>query len=306
VHPYCPGLHLNPFPVEHFPRECFIAIRDFGGNDRPVIITLYQEGRTGDSKKFDPGEVTRQSLRVRQYKPGFPIEWETVVDPEGKEWWGAGPLTKYNEKATEDFLIGHSIKRKPDILLLGPDPNGKGYRLEPFPGKYPSFSERSFFSEPIVGRTQKKEQEEYWGYYRKKDPQQEFSQWVLRRIYFNADKTDMAIEDILFSKPHPKLIGAGYFALGDLDGDGLDEVVVVEETGIRKRYHPESERLIYSDIADYIHVLKWDGKAYQSIWVSPPFKDRGSKVLIDDVLGNGKKQIVVGTGHGTLQVWDIK
>jgi hypothetical protein len=64
--------------------------------------------------------------------------------------------------------------------------------------------------------------------------------------------------------------------------------------------------LIYSDIADYIHVLKWDGKAYQSIWVSPPFKDRGSKVLIDDVLGNGKKQIVVGTGHGTLQVWDIK
>jgi hypothetical protein len=60
----------------------------------------------------------------------------------------------------------------------------------------------------------------------------------------------------------------------------------------------------YGDIKDYIHILKWDGAKYQTMWVSPPYTKRGTKILVDDIKNSGKKQLVVLAPYGTIQIWE--
>ncbi|HLG29194.1 MAG TPA: hypothetical protein VI387_03195, partial [Candidatus Brocadiales bacterium] len=88
----------------------------------------------------------------------------------------------------------------------------------------------------------------------------------------------------------------------DIDDDGIDEVILLEETGIKELIGQESTR--YLDIKDYIHILKWNGKEYKTMWVSPPYTKRGTKFLIEDVKNTGKKQLIVFTSHGTIQIWE--
>ena len=88
----------------------------------------------------------------------------------------------------------------------------------------------------------------------------------------------------------------------DIDGDGLDEIILVEETAGKLTSGEDS--IHYDDIKDYIHILKWDGIKYRTMWVSPPYTKRGSKFLAEDIKNTGKKQLVVLTPYGTIQIWE--
>ena len=90
--------------------------------------------------------------------------------------------------------------------------------------------------------------------------------------------------------------------MNDIDSDGIDEIIVVERTGVptwskEREYH-------YKDIKDYIKILKWDGKKYQVIWVSPPYTKRKVKFLVEDIKNTGKKQLIVFSPFGSIQIWE--
>lgn len=82
----------------------------------------------------------------------------------------------------------------------------------------------------------------------------------------------------------------------------MDELIILEEAG--KVENVSEDYAEYTDVKDYIRVLKWDGKKYQTVWVSPPYTKRGTKFLVEDIKGMGKKQLVVMTGQGTIQIWE--
>ena len=77
LHPSCtiPGQLIEPYP-----RECLLDIRDFGDKGKPIIITFYQERKSLIRKLLDRSGGIRQSLRIRRYEEGFPLEWESSVD----------------------------------------------------------------------------------------------------------------------------------------------------------------------------------------------------------------------------------
>ena len=108
-------------------------------------------------------------------------------------------------------------------------------------------------------------------------------------------------EDIDF-QPHKNFLGVGFFIVQDIDGDGLDEIILVEETG--KKEFVGHESVAYSDIKDYIRILKWNGKEYQTMWISPPYTKRGTKFFVEDIKNTGKKQLVVLTPYGKVQIWE--
>ena len=113
----------------------------------------------------------------------------------------------------------------------------------------------------------------------------------------------------IFFQTHEGYIGIGDFSLSDLDGDGLDEIIFVEKIG--GIHYAGGTDYRFVDREEYIRILRWNGKKYESAWTSPAIKTKlirkrwGSKLLVDDVKGTGKKQIVIGTGHGTIQVWEM-
>ena len=82
-----------------------------------------------------------------------------------------------------------------------------------------------------------------------------------------------------------------------------DEIVLIEHTGKRNRPVSMGDYMEYWDVANYIHVLKWPGEKYESIWISPPFEDQAARLWVGDLRGTSDKQIIVGTGKGILQVW---
>lgn len=272
---------------DNYPRECLLGVRDFSGKGRRIIVTLNEVAKG------------KQSLRVRRYEEGFPIELETNVD---KEIYGSEILPKFNVNTNREVLL----YLKNQMLALSPDYINKSYQLKPFELK---FSGSIFFTQgmtygvdPLLGHTQSKDIEEYWWYDLKETPQDEMAK-LLRRVYFRPNQTNLVVEDIAF-KTHPKFIDFGSFAIGDLDGDGIDEIALIEHTGDWKRPFPTSDSIEYANVANYIQVLKWDGKTYSPIWISSPFKEFGSQLMIEDVMGRGKNQLIAGTAHGTVQIWE--
>ncbi len=109
-------------------------------------------------------------------------------------------------------------------------------------------------------------------------------------------KDKFEFEEILQSK---KIVGYDNLNLSYIDNDGLDEIIISE---IRGDLIETEEEPFIKNRHDVIHILKWDGKEYKKIWTS---QARGAitQVLVDDVTGDGKKEIVVGNDKGEIYIF---
>lgn len=86
--------------------------------------------------------------------------------------------------------------------------------------------------------------------------------------------------------------------LADIDNDGFDEIII---SGVRGDLVETEEEPYMKNRRDVIHILKWNGKEYKKIWTS---KSLGAitQILVDDVTGDGKKEIVVGNDKGEIHI----
>ena len=240
------------------------------------------------------GKTFPAKLRVRAFVKDFTILWEDEVPYSVK-------YTHVMDPFNDSISAGLPVASKPDYWLqFLKQPSKEKYELKRAKGSGDALGISgisSFFRHVKGGKTRKGDIEEYWGYRLIESE----GIYLFRKMYANRDQTEVKVEDISFAALKNSL-GIGPFTLGDLDDDGLDEVIFIEETAKREGSGEHGFR--YSDVADFVRVLKWDGKMYQLVWTSPPLAKRGSRILVDDVMGKSKKQIVIGTGHGTIQVWE--
>lgn len=292
--PSCYGVN---FPSRvGWPRECLVGIRDFSGTGKPRVVSIYEE-KIGDRQY-------KQRLRVRRFEIGFPIEWEMMLDPNyyfGQE----KSIDRLNWKARDLFLMTALLLSDKSIskFIFEPTSVKERYLLKQIQMKDDMGLYLYDLPDVYLRSTQKMGFEEYWSYYMVENPQDIDLNFMLRlrRVTLNPDLTGFIKEDIDF--PHHKnFVGVGFFTVEDIDGDGLDEIILIEETS--GKFEPYGETVHFLDIKDYIRILKWNGKEYQTMWVSPPYTKRGTKFLVEDIKNAGKKQLVVLSPYGTVQIWE--
>ncbi|MBI5676751.1 MAG: hypothetical protein HZC48_13195 [Nitrospirae bacterium] len=275
-----------------WPQECLVGIRNFSGKGKRIVTVL--EERTGD-KEY------KQTLRVRKFEAGYPIEWEQKGNTK-YSWWSPGReifVDRLNMESTSGLLILEG-GRNGGWNLFDRDEKNNNYRIQKFKGEK-WYGLMYDLPEVYLRSTQKKGVEEYW-YYRMVEinPEQDIF-FSIKKVTLKPDLTGFTEDDIDFSH-NENFIGVGFFDLKDIDNDGLDEIILVEETG---KYRREGEEdIVYSDVKDYIKILKWDGKEYKTMWVSPPYTKRGTKFLVEDIKNSGKKQLIVMTSNETIQIWE--
>lgn len=278
-----------------WPRECLVGIRDFSKKGQPKVVTILEEKINEKNYK--------QTIRVRKFDLGFPVEWE-MVSPYRFVWWRPSGI-EYNDRFNWRLYSGSlfRIYGKSASYILDIEQNGGGYKLKSLQKWEPKDIVSYDLPDIYIGATQKKGLEEYWGYNKvdiSKTDQIDFM-LLLRKVTIKPELKGFVKEDINFQRNN-SFLSVGFFDLKDIDGDGIDEVILVEETG--KKKFDGYESVMYSDIKDYIHILKWNGKEYQTMWVSPPYTKRGTKFLVEDIKNKGKKQLVVLSPYGTVQIWE--
>lgn len=281
-----------------YPRECLVGIRGFTGTGNPKVISMLED-------EIVKNRQYKQTLRVRKFERGFPIEWEQVVS-KGDLYFGLDPnIDRFTPRWPYLLLPGIKANREKGSILYLLDLDGSTYRFRPRP--VPNWSDMGLYLYDLpdlyLRSTQRPNAEEYWSYHRIDLPNPKRYEFILKlaRATLKPDLSGFDSEVIEFPY-HELFLGVGYFDLQDVDGDGLDEVILIEETGKKELLGEESRR--YVDVKDYIHILKWNGQQYQQLWVSPPYPKRGTKFLIEDIKNVGRKQLVVLTGHGTVEIWD--
>ncbi len=278
-----------------WPRECLVGIRDFSGKGEPKLVTIMED-------KIKDRQY-KQTLRIRNFSAGYPIEWEKA-SPKRFNWWGEWPtivpIDRLNMTDSSPLLM--TVFQESSWYLFEQDKQINGYRVRDSQIHDPMWLENYDLPDIYLRKTKNKDIEEYWGYRRidlTKNHTINFM-LLLRKIVLKSDLSGFEKEDIDFLH-HDNFLGVGFFDLQDIDGDGLDEIILVEETG---KVTFGEEIANYSDIKDYIHILKWDGTKYQTMWVSPPYSKRGTKFLVEDIKNTGKKQLVVLSPYGTIQIWE--
>jgi hypothetical protein len=276
--PTCYGL-----VKETWPQECLLGIRDFRKDGNPKIITRYEE--KGENEKYTDW------LRVRKMEPGFPIEWEQKLSERFRG--GMAMPDPFNGEATGGLFFRIRNPRGDLWWLVELNPAKGGYQIQPTKLQFDKYISGR------VGRTQHRDREEIWVYLIDKGTDK-YAIRTLQQVTVKSDLSGLIKENIDFPHHEPYL-GVEQFVLGDLDGDSLDELVLVEATGKREW---ADEAMHYSDTKEYIHILKGDGKGYKTVWVSPPYNKRGTRLLIADIKKSGRKQLIVGTGDGRIQIWE--
>lgn len=258
-----------------------IAQADLNGDGKDEIITFER------FKANFPEGV----MRVRRMEPGFPVIWKTDI----KESFNPTVfIGKFSPSGRNELYAPHML-----LSFIKDDQ----YKIDWIPLKSSPKIEDLYFwlNHGAAGSTSIKNKTDLLvksGFYGEKKP--------LVRFTPNKAGSEFVGKQIPF-KSHNNYLGVGRLALGDLDNDGLDEVVFSEGTGRLGPEDPEGGRDIL-DLKEYLHVLNWDGKKYNSVWISKPFLDNESisEILVDDVTGDGIPEIVVATGKGTLHIYQKK
>lgn len=278
------------FVGEKWPRECFYGIREFTEKGETKIFTIYADSRS-----------SKRVLRIRRYENGFPIEFEEnsgkydfVFNDSG--YIGAIGQGSLSKKAKGGVLFKNF---KGGLLyMVKYDIKTEQYKI--FKSNFKEIMVDNYIMpDSLIRSSRNKDVEEYWGS-TIGTAYDGGGVDILRRVVIKPDLSGLITKDIKFSY-HKNFIGVGYFDLQDIDGDGLDEIILVEQTGKRKF---GVETVSFSEIQDYLKILKWNGKEYQVMWETPISNKRGTKFLVDDIKGTGKKQIVVFTREGTVQIWE--
>ena len=268
-----------------YPRECFMALRHFEWQGNPVIISFLEKTQ-GICQ-----------IRVRRYDKDYPVIWESDFKP-GIPFQ---TLIDFDDRARGSLLLSWDKDR----YLLRPDQTG-GYKLEPALGEIFAgfFREGNTYKRDLIlGYSKSPNVEEYWGEFLDEKIKTEY-QFVIRIAFIVEDKLNW--EDLKFNT-HKKFHRTGTFALGDLDSDGLDEIALVEYTGNWERPCESCDFINRSNVADYLNIIKWGTDGYKRIWSSKPIdEDAPLSLLIDRLTTGPKKQLIVGTDHGTVQIWEYQ
>ena len=122
---------------------------------------------------------------------------------------------------------------------------------------------------------------------------------------WKKDKFD--VQGIMSSNSFEKDKGeTGYenLNLDDIDNNGFDEIII---SGVRGDLVETEEEPFIKNRRDVIHILKWNSKEkeYKKIWTSNPLGEI-TQILIDDITGDGKKEIVVGNAKGEIRIFGQK
>lgn len=115
-------------------------------------------------------------------------------------------------------------------------------------------------------------------------------------------KDRFEVQPILSHESFEKDKGAvGYenLNLADVDNDGFDEIIISE---IRGDLIETEEEPFIKNRRDVIHILKWDKNGYKKVWTSKPLC-RIKQLLVDDVTGDRKKEIVIGNDKGEIYIF---
>ncbi len=274
-----------------WPRECIVGVRDFSGWGIPNKIVTILEEEIIKNKQY------KQILRVRKFEPGFPIEWAKQT-PQRLDLME--PIDRLSS-STSKLLIRVYGTSNWDLFEQAETSND--YTLRELSTYGPRGIANYDLPDFYLRKTQQGGTEEYWGYRRTElsDPNSLNFIVELRKVPLKPDLSEFIQEDIDFPH-HEHYLGVGYFIVEDIDGDGVDEIILVEQTAGKLTFGEET--VYYGDIKDYVHILKWNGTKYQDMWVSPPFTKRGTKLLVDDIKHAGKKQLVVLSPYGTIQIWE--
>ncbi|MBI5676857.1 MAG: hypothetical protein HZC48_13740 [Nitrospirae bacterium] len=281
--------NCSEFAKDQWPRECLYGIRDFGGNGELKLITL-----TSLTKERSR---SNDILKVRSSEPPFPVEFEHKSS-ETDFWRGTIDYGRFSKDARQGILLRNSLDQ--NLSMLKYDEKTKNYKIiktkiKDFGIKYEGILSNRY----IISSTRNKGIEEYWGYTQVNLKDGGFTN-TLVRVELKPDLSGIIKKEINFQR-HKLFIGVGHFDVTDIDGDGLDEVIFLEETG--KRVFGE-ETTDYRKYKGYIKILKWNGKEYEVMWESPAYTERGTTFLVEDIKGTGKKQIVVFTPERTIQIWE--
>ncbi len=142
-----------------------------------------------------------------------------------------------------------------------------------------------------IGRTTSKDFDEVFFV----EPAEVLYSGGLFKAIWNNDRFEF--KDILYG-----LHGLDNLTVTDIDDDGLDEIIISDVRGDLVR---EEEEPYLENRRDVIHILKWDGKKYKKIWTS---KSLGliTQIIVDDVTGDGKKEIIVGNDKGEIHIFGGK
>lgn len=288
ISPSCWGSFTvkRDYVTRDYPRECFMALRHFEGQDNPVIISFLEKTQ-GICQ-----------IRVRRYDEDYLVIWESDFKP-GIPFQ---TMIDFDERARGSLLLSWNKDR----FVLRPNQNG-GYKLEPTSGEIFAgfFREGNTYQRDLIlGHSKSPNVEEYWGEFSDDNIKPE-SEFVIRRAFIIGDILNW--EDLKFNT-HKKFHRTGTFALGDLDSDGLDEIALIEYTGNWERPCESCDYINRSNVADYLNIVKWGTDGYKRIWSSKPYEDgvAPSSLLIDKLARSSKKQLIVGTDHGTVQIWEYK
>lgn len=118
-------------------------------------------------------------------------------------------------------------------------------------------------------------------------------------------KDKFAYEKILSAKKTAKdgkFTAYNKVDLADIDGDGIDEIIVTEGSG---KFVPTEEEPRIEDYKERILMLKWTGQKYETIFATQKFNGN-IQTLIDDVTGDGRKDIIVGNAKGEILIFGEK